>query len=98
MPGKSQSKAADADGSSAPNSGSDPVSPGKSQHVEKEVETVEQWRRRKMINAGCAVGILSLAGVSFIAPQLSFACALALCVGLPFFRAAQNKEEDHSNV
>merc|ERR1712139_176218 len=69
-----------------------------SQHVEKEVETIEAYRRRKMINAACAFGILGLAGISFFAPQLSFAVALALCVGLPFFRAAQNKEEDHSNV
>jgi len=69
-----------------------------SKHVEKEVETIEAWRRRKMINAGCAFGILALAGISFFAPQLSFAVALAICVGLPFFRAAQNKEEDHSNV
>jgi len=69
-----------------------------SQHIEKEVETQEAWRRRKMINAACAFGILGLAGVSFVAPQLSFAVALAICVGLPFFRAAQNKEEDHSNV
>jgi len=99
MPGKNVSKAAGEDGSSAPNSSSNSSSgTGQSQQVEKEVETIEAWRRRKMINAGCAVGILSLAGISFIAPQLSFACALALCVGLPFFRAAQNKEEDHSNV
>merc|ERR1719281_2219888 len=64
----------------------------KSQRVEKEVETQEAWRRRKMINAACAFGILALAGISFFAPQLSFAVALALCVGLPFFRAVQNKE------
>merc|ERR1711924_97943 len=70
----------------------------KSQHVEKEVETEEAWRKRKMINAACAFGILGLAGISFFAPQLSFAVALAICVGLPFFRAVQNKEEDHSNV
>jgi len=95
--GRSVNKDAGEDGSSAPNS-SGSSGQDKSQRVEKEVETTEQWRRRKMINAGCAVGILSLAGISFVAPQLSFACALALCVGLPFFRAAQNKEEDHSNV
>merc|ERR1719161_2002937 len=70
----------------------------KSQHVEKEVETHEAWKKRKMINAACACGILALAGISFFAPQLSFAVSLALCVGLPFFRAVKNKEEDHSNV
>jgi len=69
-----------------------------SQKIEKEVETAEAWRKRKMINAACAFGILGLAGISFFAPQLSFAVALAICVGLPFFRAVQNKEEDHSNV
>eukprot|EP00746_Dinoflagellata_sp_MGD_P160080 gnl/MRDRNA2_/MRDRNA2_86804_c0_seq13.p1 gnl/MRDRNA2_/MRDRNA2_86804_c0~~gnl/MRDRNA2_/MRDRNA2_86804_c0_seq13.p1 ORF type:complete len:252 (+),score=41.68 gnl/MRDRNA2_/MRDRNA2_86804_c0_seq13:1-756(+) len=89
-------KASTDDGSSAP--GSDASGQGKSQHVEKEVETVEAWKRRKMINAACACGILGLAGISFFAPQLSFAVALAVCVGLPFFRAAQNKEQDHSNV
>eukprot|EP00746_Dinoflagellata_sp_MGD_P160096 gnl/MRDRNA2_/MRDRNA2_86804_c0_seq9.p1 gnl/MRDRNA2_/MRDRNA2_86804_c0~~gnl/MRDRNA2_/MRDRNA2_86804_c0_seq9.p1 ORF type:complete len:116 (+),score=31.29 gnl/MRDRNA2_/MRDRNA2_86804_c0_seq9:3-350(+) len=82
----------------APGSEATPSGKGKSQHVEKEVETIEAWKRRKMINAACAFGILGLAGVSFFAPQLSFAVALAVCVGLPFFRAAQNKEEDHSNV
>jgi len=73
-------------------------SKNQSQHVEKEVESIEAYRRRKMINAACACGILSLAGISFFVPMLSFAVALAVCVGLPFFRAAQNKEEDHSNV
>jgi hypothetical protein len=69
-----------------------------SKHVEKEVETEEQWKRRKMINAGCACGILALGGISFFAPHVSFGISLLICVGLPFFRAAQNKEEDHSNV
>jgi len=72
----------------------------RSLQIEKEVETDDDWRRRKAINAACAFGILALAGISFFAPQLSFAMALALCVGLPFFRAYQNKEdqEDTSNV
>merc|ERR1711985_56502 len=35
----------------------------KSTHVDKEVETDEQWRRRKMINAACALGIMALAGI-----------------------------------
>jgi len=97
--GRNVSKDAGADGSSAPTTSDDgPSTKGKSEHVEKEVETEEAYKRRKMINAACAVGILSLGGVSFIVPQLSFAAALALCVGLPFFRAVQNKEEDHSNV
>lgn len=73
-------------------------SKGASQHVEKEVETEEAYKRRKMINAGCAFGILALGGLSFFVPQLSFAVALGICVGLPFFRAMQNKTEDHSNV
>jgi len=102
VPGRNMNAGAADDGTVAAGEGAGgqgtPSGKGKSQHVEKEVETIEAWRRRKMINAGCAVGILGLAGISFFAPQLSFAVALAVCVGLPFFRAAQNKEEDHSNV
>merc|ERR1712224_183929 len=100
IPGKDAGKT-EADGTAAAGgtqSGTTPSGKGKSQHVEKEVETIEAWRRRKIINAGCAFGILCLAAISFFTPQLSFAVALAICVGLPFFRAAQNKEEDHSNV
>jgi len=98
IPGKQVGATTSADGTIP---AGDPTKSGRksqSEHVEKEVETLDAWRRRKMINAACAFGILSLAGISFFAPQLSFAIALALCVGLPFFRAAQNKEEDHSNV
>jgi hypothetical protein len=88
-----------ADGDQALKSG-DPEkkSSRKSVNVEKDVETQDQWRRRKMINAGCAVGILLLAAISFVAPMVSFAISLAICLGLPFLRAHQNKEEDHSNV
>jgi ABC-type multidrug transport system fused ATPase/permease subunit len=71
--------------------------------VDKEVETTEAWRRRKMVNAGCAFGILALTGLSFFRPELSFAAALFICVFLPFFRAATNKEDvsetqDQANV
>jgi len=97
VPGKGISAQPSADGT-APVAESQSQKKSQSQHVEKEVETIEAYRRRKMINAACAFGIMALAGISFFAPQLSFAVALAICVGLPFFRAAQNKEEDHSNV
>jgi len=93
VPGKGINADAPADGTAPAETKS-----GKSQKVDKEVETEDQYRRRKMINAACAFGILALAGISFFAPQLSFAVALGLCVGLPFFRAVKNKEEDHSNV
>jgi len=96
--GRSGGTQASPDGQAPPDSPTGTSRKSQSQHVEKEVETADAWRRRKMINAACAFGILGLAGISFFAPQLSFAIALALCVGLPFFRAAQNKEEDHSNV
>jgi len=99
VPGRNMSSGAAADGTVPAGEGEQSSKrQSKSQHVEKEVETHEAWKRRKMINAGCAFGILGLAGMSFFVPQLSFAVALAICVGLPFFRAAQNKEEDHSNV
>jgi hypothetical protein len=100
VPGKSANAGAAQDGTVPAGDVSQAAGSKKnqSQHVEKEVESSEAWRRRKMINAACAFGILALAGVSFFAPQLSFAVALAVCVGLPFFRAAQNKESDHSNV
>jgi hypothetical protein len=98
IPGKNMASNTEGnDGSAAPTEGTASTKE-KSAHVEKEVETEEQWKKRKMINAACAFGILGLAGISFVAPQLSFAVALALCVGLPFFRAVKNKEEDHSNV
>merc|ERR1719191_2448275 len=97
VPGKSGGAGASEDGT-VPDDGAAASKKEQSQKVEKEVETEEAWRKRKMINAGCAFGILALAGISFFAPQLSFAVALAICVGLPFFRAAQNREEDHSNV
>jgi hypothetical protein len=97
IPGKNMSSGQEGnDGSAAPDASTSTKE--KSQHVEKEVETEEQYKKRKMINAACAFGILALAGISFFAPQLSFAVAVALCVGLPFFRAVKNKEEDHSNV
>merc|ERR1711904_665254 len=98
IPGKQVGATTSADGTIPAGDPTKSGSKSQSQHVEKEVESLDAWRRRKMINAACAFGILSLAGISFFAPQLSFAIALALCVVLPFFRAAQNKEEDHSNV
>jgi len=83
-------------------SGDAPVSQSqkeKSQKCVKEVETDEQWRRRKMINAACAFGILFLGALSFVAAPVSFAIALGICIFLPFFRARMAKtEEDHSNV
>jgi len=83
-------------------SGDEPVSPSqkeKSQKCTKEVETAEQWRRRKMINASCAFGILFLGALSFVAAPVSFAISLGICVFLPFFRAKMAKaQEDHSNV
>jgi len=101
VPGKSQQIGAAADGTVPAGDSMKSSKKGQSQHVEKEVETQEAWRRRKAINAGCAFGILALAGMSFFAPQVSFAVSLGICMGLPFFRAVQNresKEEDHSNV
>jgi len=99
IPGKGEGKGESADGTVP---AGDPTRSSKkksqsgtnSTRLEKEVETDEDWRRRKMINAGCAFGILALAGISFFAPQLSFAVSLAICVGLPFFRAKYGKEED----
>jgi len=96
VPGKGGAAQPETDSAAAEGAGA--ASGRKSTHVEKEVETQEAWKKRKMINAACAFGILALAGISFVAPQLSFAVSLAICVGLPFFRAAQNKAEDHSNV
>jgi len=94
IPGKGVGTGASPDGT-APAEGTGRSSKKSSQmNAEKEVETQEQWRRRKMINAGCAFGILALGGISFFAPQLSFAVALVICVGLPFFRAKQNNQED----
>lgn len=99
VPGKSQTAGVADDGTVPVGEGGQPTSPKESsKKVEKEVETDEAFKKRKMINAACAFGILGLAGLSFFVPQLSFAIALAICVGLPFFRAAQNKDEDHSNV
>jgi len=98
IPGTGRGAGVAADGSV---SGGDPQGSrksGKSQKVEKEVETAEQWKRRKMINAACACGILALGGISFFVPMLTFAVSSALCLFLPFFRAHANKEEDHSNV
>merc|ERR1712188_213074 len=99
VPGRNKSAGSSDDGTvPAGEGGQSAKQTEQSQRVEKEVETTEAYRRRKMINAACAFGILALAGISFFAPQLSFAVALAICVGLPFFRAVQNKNEDHSNV
>merc|ERR1719160_810392 len=99
VPGRNMSAGSSDDGTvPAGEGGQSAKQTEQSQKIEKEVETTEAYRRRKMINAACAFGILALAGISFFAPQLSFAVALAICVGLPFFRAVQNKNEDHSNV
>merc|ERR1711998_12713 len=99
VPGRNMNAGAADDGTVAAGEGGQSAKQTEqSQKIEKEVETTEAYRKRKMINAACAFGILALAGISFFAPQLSFAVALAICVGLPFFRAVQNKEEDHSNV
>jgi len=51
-----------------------------------------------MINAACAAGLLALGGISFVAPGLSFMAATAVCIGLPMYRAAQNKTEEQTNV
>jgi hypothetical protein len=72
--------------------------PKQSIHAQKEVETEEQWKKRKMINAGCAFGLLALGGMAFVAPALSFLAASAVCIGLPMYRAAQNKTEEQTNV
>merc|ERR1719262_384961 len=65
----------------------------KSVHVDKEVETDEQWKKRKMINAACIAGIMFLGALSFFVPHITFAIATAICVFLPFFRAKTSKEE-----
>jgi len=69
-------------------------------HVNKEVETPEQWKKRKMMNAACGGGMLLLGALSFFVPHVSFAISLAICVFLPFVRAYTDKEEtvDNSNV
>merc|ERR1719355_346830 len=59
-------------------------------HVEKEKETDEQFKRRKMINAGCIAGILALGAMSFFIPHVTFGVSLLICVFLPFMRAKQD--------
>jgi hypothetical protein len=68
-------------------------------HVDKEVETEEQFKKRKMINAACVAGILMLGALSFFVPHVTFAVSLGICVFLPFLRAKQEgAEEDTSNT
>merc|ERR1712139_553629 len=69
----------------------------RSVHVDKEVETSEQFKRRKMINVACIGGIMLLGALSFFVPHVSFAIATAICVFLPFFRAKANKEEEQQS-
>merc|ERR1711908_170711 len=66
VPGRNMTAGANEDGTVPAGDASTQASAkGKSTHV----ETEEQWKKRKMINAACAVGLLGLAGISFFAPQ-----------------------------
>jgi hypothetical protein len=67
-------------------------------HVEKEKETDEQFKRRKMINAGCIAGILALGAMSFFIPHVTFGVSLLICVFLPFMRAKQDAAAEDTST
>jgi len=67
--------------------------------ITEQLETDEEYKARKKINAATAGMIAVLVGLSFYAPSVTFVVSLGVCVFLPFFRGFQkSEEEDTSNV